>query len=98
MSEDALNISKPGLGMALIPIVLTLAVLAVQLFYFGDFTPHIPLAIGIAITGIVGLRLGHKWPNIEEGVFHVINISLPSVSILITVGMIVGIWIASGTA
>ena len=45
----------------------------------------------------MGLKLGHKWPNIEEGVFHVITISLPSVSILITVGMIVGVWIASGT-
>lgn len=97
MSASELSVSKPSLGMALVPILLTLAVLGVQLFYFGDFTPHIPLAIGIAITGIVGLRLGHKWPNIEEGVFHVINISLPSVSILITVGMIVGIWIASGT-
>lgn len=97
MSVNETSVIKPSLGMALIPIVLTLAVLGVQLFYFGDFTPHIPLAIGIAITGIVGLRLGHKWPNIEKGVFHVINISLPSVSILITVGMIVGIWIASGT-
>ncbi len=29
--------------------------------------------------------------------FQVINISLPSVSILITVGMIIGVWIASGT-
>lgn len=97
MSHSDSRIMKPGLGMALLPILLTLAVLAVQLFYFGDFTPHIPLAIGIAITALVGLKLGHKWDNIEEGVFHVINISLPSVSILITVGMIVGIWIASGT-
>ncbi|WP_027234878.1 Na+/H+ antiporter NhaC [Leisingera caerulea] len=97
MSSNDPTITKPGLGMALLPIVLTLAVLGVQLFYFGDFTPHIPLAIGIAITALVGLKLGHKWDNIEEGVFHVINISLPSVSILITVGMIVGIWIASGT-
>ncbi|WP_306115785.1 MULTISPECIES: Na+/H+ antiporter NhaC [unclassified Roseovarius] len=97
MTVDNGVISKPGLGLALVPIILTLMVLGIQLFYFGDFTPHIPLAIGIAITGIVGLKLGHKWPNIEEGVFHVINISLPSVSILITVGMIVGIWIASGT-
>lgn len=88
---------KPGLGLALLPILLTLGVLGVQLFYFGDFTPHIPLAIGIALTALVGLRLGHKWDNIEAGVFHVITISLPSVSVLITVGMIVGIWIASGT-
>lgn len=88
---------QPSLFLALVPVVLTLAVLAVQLFYFGDFTPHIPLAIGIAITSVVGLILGHKWSSVEEGIFHVINVSLPSVSILITVGMIIGIWIASGT-
>lgn len=97
MATNTDSITKPSLGLALVPIILTLLVLGIQLFYFGDFTPHIPLAIGIAITGLVGLKLGHKWRNIEEGVFHVINISLPSVSILITVGMIVGIWIASGT-
>ena len=89
---------NPGWDWPLFQSVLTLADAGrIQLFYFGDFTPHIPLAFGIAITGIVGLMLGHKWPNIEEGVFHVINISLPSVSILITVGMIIGVWIASGT-
>ncbi|WP_343563827.1 Na+/H+ antiporter NhaC [Kiloniella sp. b19] len=90
-------IPKPGFGLAMVPIVLTLIVLGIQLFYFGDFTPHIPLAIGIAITGLVGLKLGHKWPNIEEGVFHVVYVSLQSIGILITVGMIIGVWIASGT-
>ena len=97
MPDAETNIRQPGLGLALVPIILTLIVLGIQLFWFGDFTPHIPLAFGIAITGLVGLKLGHKWPNIEAGVFHVINISLPSVSILITVGMIIGVWIASGT-
>lgn len=91
------DVKKPGLALALIPVVLTLLVLGVQLFYFGDFTPHIPLAIGLAITGLVGIRLGLKWKDIEEGVFHVIHVSLPSVSVLICVGMIIGVWIASGT-
>ncbi|GED22058.1 hypothetical protein [Halomonas halmophila] len=36
------SIRAPSFGLALIPILGTLAVLAVQLFYFGDFTPHIP--------------------------------------------------------
>ncbi|MCP8689895.1 Na+/H+ antiporter NhaC family protein, partial [Marinobacterium sedimentorum] len=87
----------PGLLLALTPIVLTLLVLGIQLFYFGDFTPHIPLAIGLAITALVGIKLGLKWRDIEEGVFHVIHVSLPSVSVLICVGMIIGVWIASGT-
>lgn len=88
---------KPSLGLALVPIIVTLGVLALQLFYFGNFVPHIPLAIGIAITGVVGLSLGHEWDSIENGLFHVIRISLPAVSVLIVVGMIIGVWIASGT-
>ncbi len=98
MSSDAETAPRmPSLGLALVPVLLTLIVLALQLFYFDDFTPHIPLAIGLAITGLVGLKLGHRWPSIERGVFHVINVSLPSVSVLIVVGMIIGVWIASGT-
>ncbi|MBR9885325.1 MAG: Na+/H+ antiporter NhaC [Oceanospirillales bacterium] len=87
----------PSLTLALIPIVSTLFVLGIQLFYFGDFTPHIPLAIGLAITSLVGIKQGLRWDKIEEGIFHVIHVSLPSVSVLICVGMIIGVWIASGT-
>ncbi|MEX1216681.1 Na+/H+ antiporter NhaC [Saccharospirillum sp.] len=94
---EMLNVKKPGLALALTPVILTLIVLGIQLFYFGDFTPHIPLAIGLAITGLVGVKLGYKWKNIEDGIFHVIHVSLPSVSVLILVGMIIGVWIASGT-
>lgn len=83
--------------MALTPIVLTLGILGVQIFYFHDFSPHMPLAIGLGITALVGIKLGHTWENVREGAFHVIHVALPSVSVLITVGMIVGVWIASGT-
>lgn len=97
MSDSETPPQQPGLLLALTPVVLTLLLLGVQLFYFGDFTPHIPLAIGLAITGTIGIYLGHHWPGLERGVFHVINVSLPSVSVLIVVGMIIGVWIASGT-
>ncbi|MCK2185161.1 Na+/H+ antiporter NhaC [Halomonas getboli] len=89
--------SEPSLPLAVLPVLLTLAALGVQIFHFGDFTPHIPLAIGLAITSLVGIKQGFSWKRIEEGIFHVIHISLPSVSVLICVGMIIGVWIASGT-
>lgn len=88
---------QPSLAVALVPVALTLAILALQLFYFGDFTPHIPLAFGIAITALLGVALGRTWRDLEGGIFHVINVSLPSVSILIIVGMLIGTWIAAGT-
>lgn len=87
----------PPLHLALLPIVLTLGLLAIQLFYYGDFTPHIPLVLGLAITGLLGVMRGQKWMDIREGVFHVIHVSMPSLSVLIVVGMIIGVWIASGT-
>ncbi len=35
--------------------------------------------------------------DIEDGALHVVRVGLPSIAILMTVGMIIGIWIASGT-
>jgi len=95
MTEN--NIIKPSFFMAILPIILTLAILGIQLFYYGDFTPHIPLAIGIAITATLGWFRGYRWDDMEKGVMHVIRVGLPSIAILMTVGMIVGVWIASGT-
>lgn len=91
------KVSQPSLGLALTPIVLTLTILGIQLFYFKDFTPQIPIAIGLALTALVGLKGGLKWADVERGAFKVIHVAMPSVSVLIVVGMIVGVWIASGT-
>ena len=91
------NKDLPSLPLALLPVVLTLGLLALQLFYYGDFTPHIPLILGLAITSLLGVFRGQTWMDIREGVFHVIHVSMPSLAVLIVVGMIVGVWIASGT-
>lgn len=88
---------RPGLLLALTPIVCTLIILGVQIFAFDDFSPHLPLALGVMITAIVGWSLGHTWESIREGAFHVIHVSMPSVSVLIVVGMLIGVWISSGT-
>ena len=91
------TIKRPTLGLAVLPIVLTLCVLGIQLFYFKDFTPHIPLAFGLAITGVLGRMQGHRWLDMEVGALRVVTIGLQSVAILMIVGMIIGTWIASGT-
>jgi len=90
-------LSLPSLPLALLPVVLTLGLLALQLFYYGDFTPHIPLICGLAITSLLGVLRGMQWLDIREGIFHVIHVSMPSLAVLIVVGMIIGVWIASGT-
>ena len=84
--------ATPSLLLALTPVVLTLLILGTQIFYFGVFEPHIPLAIGIALTSFVGTYLGLTWEEVRAGIFKVIHVALPSVSVLIVVGMIIGIW------
>ena len=91
------SLAVPSLGVALIPIILTMALLGVQIFYYDDFTPHIALAIGFAITALVGWYQGYRWQDIESGAFHVLHVAMPSVATLIVVGMVVASWIASGT-
>ena len=95
--DQTVPLSLPSLPLALLPVVLTLGLLALQLFYYGDFTPHIPLICGLAITSLLGVLRGMKWLDIREGIFHVIHVSMPSLAVLIVVGMIIGVWIASGT-
>ena len=91
------SLAVPSLGVALIPIILTMALLGIQIFYYDDFTPHIALAIGFAITALVGWYQGYRWKDIESGAFHVLHVAMPSVATLIVVGMVVASWIASGT-
>lgn len=95
--EPTAPIGMPNLWVALIPIALTIGLLALQIFYYNDFTPHIALAIGIAITGLVGWAQGYRWKDIESGAFHVLHVAMPSIATLILVGMLVSTWIASGT-
>ena len=97
INESRTGGRKPGLGLALVPILVTVALLGVQIVYYDDFTPHIVLGIGLAVTAAVGWTLGYRWLEIQEGAFHVLHVALPAMATLITVGMLVSTWIASGT-
>ncbi|WP_245228417.1 hypothetical protein [Vibrio mytili] len=69
--------APPPLGLAVVPIILTIGLLATQIFYYDDFTPHIALAIGFAITALVGWYQGLRWQDIESGAFRVLHVAMP---------------------
>lgn len=79
------------------PLLLTALILGVQFFIFKDFTPHIPLIIGICLTGIFSFFKGRKWADLETQMFKVMRVGLPAILILMCVGMLISIWIAAGT-
>lgn len=96
--KDAHNeISIPHPLVALLPIAATIGLLCLQLFVFDDFTPHIPLLLGTAITALVARARGCPWQQVQDGAFAVISVALPAMFCLVMVGMLVATWIASGT-
>ena len=90
-------IEKPSFLFAVLPLLLTIALVALQVFYYGDVSPHVPLAIGVVITAAFGWYRGYRWKDMQDGMFNVIHVALPAIFILYTIGMIIGTWIHAGT-
>lgn len=59
--------------------------------------PQIPLVIGCAIAGGIALYLGRTWEDVLDAMLKGINDSMEAVLILMCIGMLVGVWIQSGT-
>ncbi|ANQ24676.1 Na+/H+ antiporter NhaC [Vibrio natriegens] len=89
-------IDKPSLIMAIAPIFLTLVLLCVQLFIFKG-EPHIPLFLGIVITALFAKARGYTWTFMEKAMTTTIASAIPVIFILLTIGMVIGTWILSGT-
>ncbi len=89
--------ASPSFFLDIAPLVLTAIILMVQFFVFKDFTPHIPLACGILITGLFMKLRGRNWHGMENRFLEVVKIGLPAMIILMSVGMLIGSWIIAGT-
>ena len=79
------------------PLLLTVALLMVQFFIFKDYTPHVPLVIGICITGMFMALKGRKWAGMEQHMYRVMKVALPTTVIILCVGMMIAASIAAGT-
>jgi len=97
----ATTIREPSLLDALIPTTALVCLLALSVYLFGDASSsgpnQIALIISAAIGVVVGLKNGHSWQAIEEGIVSGITVSLRAMMILFSVGMLIGSWILSGT-
>ena len=83
------------LGEALVPITITIVVLLLALFVFSA-DAHIPLIIGGVIGSMLAFRLGYTWKDLEKTIINAISLSMPACLILMSVGMLIGGWLAAG--
>ncbi|HHY34393.1 MAG TPA: Na+/H+ antiporter NhaC [Firmicutes bacterium] len=58
---------------------------------------HLPLFLALAVSCIGTRLLGNPWERIQAALFKGVVDGLPAASILLLIGMLVGLWIAGGT-
>ena len=57
---------------------------------------HTALILSGAFAAIIAILNGYKWSYIEKGILRNIDSSMQALLILLTVGMLIGTWIAGG--
>lgn len=89
------------IGLALAPVIMLIMLLALSVYLYGADSSYganqIALLFSAGAVGLVGLRLGLGWRDIEEGLVDGIGMCLLPMLILISVGMLIGSWILAGT-
>ena len=85
----------PRLRVALIPVFALMALLFGAIYYL-EASPHVPIIIACAVAGLIGLKLGYTWKHLQDAIVKSIGIALPSILILMAIGMLIGSWVASG--
>ncbi|MBL3592731.1 MAG: Na+/H+ antiporter NhaC [Synergistaceae bacterium] len=95
------SVEKKGRKPAFIEALLVLAAAAAMISYgvlVLGVDAHIPIIFSAALVAVVGRwLLGISWGEIEEGMITGITMALQAIIILMTVGLIVGSWILSGS-
>jgi len=99
MSEPT-KTATPTLGQALIPIATLIGLLSTSVYLFGDGSSSGPNQIALILTAMVaaliGLKNGHTWHELQEGMVHGVSLAMGAIFILLIVGALIGTWILSG--
>ncbi len=88
---------KPSLAWALITFALPVFIILYGTVYVGVRPPVLPLLVAVAVAGILCLRIGYSWTELQEGMLSAVGRIQIAVAILMMVGMIISAWMASGT-
>ena len=90
----------PSLLISLLPILFLIVFLAINVVLYGGDSSYGPnqiaLLLAAAFTGILGLRLGYKWEDLQEGMVKSISSAMAAILILLMIGALSGTWLLSG--
>ena len=86
----------PTLLLSLLPALALVGLLFVSIALLGG-SGHVPLIAAAAVAALLASQtLGLSWQQIERGLIESVSNALPAIFILMAVGLLIGVWIASG--
>lgn len=96
MNKEQERDKKPiTLTLAMIPILVTGVALGLSVLKY-DANPHGSFIVGGLVAGIVAYIHGYSLKEIEQGLKDSVSRAIPSLIILLIIGMIISVWIGSG--
>jgi NhaC family Na+:H+ antiporter len=87
---------KPSLAVALLPLIAMGLLLGVGYGVY-KIKPQVLLVCAAFLTGCLGVILKFSWKDMERGIVDSIHKAMPAILIMLTVGVLIGSWMASGT-
>ncbi len=83
-------------GLAVLPLLAVALLLGVGYGVY-KIKPQVLLVAAAFLTGLLGAALKFTWAEMEQGIVESIRKALPAILIMLTVGILIGSWMASGT-
>jgi len=86
----------PGFAVSLIPILAMGLLLGVG---YGVYKvkPQVLLVAAAFLTGVLAFILRFTWKDMERGIVDSIRKAMPAILIMLSVGLLIGSWMACGT-
>ncbi|MCP3740726.1 Na+/H+ antiporter NhaC [Rossellomorea sp. BNER] len=87
---------RPSFFQAIVPVFTMLILLGIGYGVFHLRAEPL-LIIAVIVAAAMGKSLGVSWEEMQEGIVEKTTKSMPAILILITVGILIGTWMISGT-
>ena len=90
---------RVSLFWASLPLVVMGAVFVAGSFTLGMGTDLlvVTMLVSAAVAGVIAVRVGCTWDDIEQSTAEKIAAILPMILILLSIGLLIGTWVLSGT-
>lgn len=99
-SNNMSNTRLPSVKEALFIMLITLFVLVGGVLLGGGEgveATFFPLFLATGVVVLAGFYLGYNWENMQKGIIEAISKVTVAMIILLLIGTIIGLWVASGT-